>query len=160
MSTPPSPRFESTPPITLESWAGDPPGDAGDSPYEDWGPRDPAARPADLERWVVRVDGEIAGDLSAHGQWYGPTAGSRAANIGISIRPQWRGRGIGTQAQRLLAELLHARGVFRVEASTDVDNVAEQRSLAAAGFVLEGVLRGAQVRADGRHDLQVWSHLG
>ena len=23
----------------------------------------------------------------------------------------------------------------------------------------EGVLRGAQVRADGRHDLQLWSHL-
>jgi RimJ/RimL family protein N-acetyltransferase len=44
-----------------------------------------------------------------------------------------------------LADLLHKRGVYRVEALTDVSNVAEQRTLAKAGFQFEGVLRGAQV---------------
>ena len=129
------------------------------SAFEDWGERDPAAEPVGLERYVVEVDGVIVGTLSAHPAWYGPTPGSMAMNIGISLAPEHRGRGIGRLAQAQLADLLHARGIHRVEASTDVGNIAEQRALAAAGFLLEGVARGAQVRADGRHDLQVWSHL-
>ena len=129
------------------------------SEFEDWGERDPAAEPVALECWVVEADGEIVGTMSAHPIWYGPTRGSMALNIGIALAPEHRGRGIGRRAQAELARLLHERGVHRVEASTDIENIAEQRSLAAAGFTLEGIARGAQVRADGRHDLQVWSHL-
>lgn len=129
------------------------------SAFEDWGERDPAAEPLAIERWVIEVSGEIVGTMSAHPVWYGPTRGSMAMNIGIALAPAHRGRGIGRVAQAELARRLHERGVHRVEASTDVANVAEQRALAAAGFTLEGVARGAQVRADGRHDLQVWSHL-
>jgi RimJ/RimL family protein N-acetyltransferase len=40
----------------------------------------------------------------------------------------------------------------RVEASTDVENVAQQRALEKAGFVREGVQRGAQFRAGAQHD--------
>ena len=145
--------------ITLRPIPGDRPGRDLSSPYEDWGPKDPASRPVDLERWLVLHDGVVVGDLSAHGRWYGPTAGSRAMSIGISIDPEFRGRGYGAIAQRLLAELLHERGIVRVEASTDIANLAEQRALEKAGFAFEGILRGAQVRADGRHDLQLWSHL-
>ena len=133
------------------------------STWDDWGEMDPAARDMQHERWVVELtsDGEttIVGDMSAHAVWYGPTTGSRALSMGISLVEEHRGRGIGTVAQRLLAEELHDRGVVRVEASTDVANIAEQRALERAGFVLEGVLRGAQVRRDGRHDLQLWSHV-
>lgn len=145
--------------ITLRPIPGDRPGRDVSSPYEDWGPKDPDSRPADLERWLVLVDGVVVGDLSAHSRWYGPTTGSRAMSIGVSIDREFRGRGYGAVAQRLLAELLHERGIVRVEASTDITNVAEQRALEKAGFLFEGVLRGAQVRADGRHDLQIWSHL-
>lgn len=160
----------STPRIELRAVAPDaarpeahPPRD--DSPWEDWGERDPAAAAGmAIERWLIEIvesDGtrNVVGDLSAHPVWYGPSPGSRAMNIGISLAVESRGRGIGAEAQRLLAEELHARGVVRVEASTDVKNLAEQRALAKAGFVLEGTLRSAQARADGRHDLQVWSHL-
>ena len=129
------------------------------SPFDDWGERDAGAMPHDLQRWVILVDSEVVGDMSAHSHYYGPTAGSRAMNIGITVAQEHRGRGVGSTAQRLLAELLHARGIARVEASTDVDNLAEQRALARAGFTCEGVLRGAQVRADGRHDLQLWAHV-
>ena len=133
------------------------------STWDDWGEMDPAAMAMEHERWVVEVteDGRttVVGDMSAHSVWYGPTAGSRALSIGISLVDEHRGRGIGPVAQRLLAEQLHDRGVVRVEAATDVDNVAEQRALERAGFRLEGILRGAQARRDGRHDLQVWSHL-
>ena len=129
------------------------------SEFEDWGERDPESEPVGLERWVIEVDGAIVGTMSAHPIWYGPTRGSRAMNIGIALAPEHRGRGIGRWAQAELARLLHTRGVHRVEASTDIANAAEQRALAAAGFLIEGVARGAQMRADGRHDLQVWSHL-
>jgi len=129
------------------------------SPYEDWGDRDPDAQPRGLERWLIVEDGIPVGDMSAHPHFYGPNAGSKAMNMGITIADEHRGRGIGTQAQRMLAELLHSRGVVRVEASTDISNIAEQRALAKAGFICEGTLRGAQMRGDGRHDLQLWAHL-
>jgi RimJ/RimL family protein N-acetyltransferase len=92
--------------------------------------------------------------VSWHATHYGPTAGSRAINIGISLAPAARGRGIGSRAQRLLAEHLFATtDVTRVEASTDVANTAEQRALERAGFTREGVIRSAQERVDGLHDL-------
>jgi RimJ/RimL family protein N-acetyltransferase len=148
--------------VRITGVAADHPRPESPSPWGDWGPVDP--RDIDLERWLVEVEdttGPVTpvGDLSAHAVWYGPTAGSRAVNIGISIVEEFRGRGIGSVAQRLLAEALHQRGVVRVEASTDVENVAEQRSLERAGFVFEGTLRLAQARRDGWHDLQVWSHV-
>ena len=99
------------------------------------------------------------GNLSAHAVWYGPTPGSKAMNIGISIIEEFRGQGFGSIAQRLLAEELHGKGYVRVEASTDITNIAEQKALERAGFAYEGTLRKAQGRADGLHDLQVWSHL-
>ena len=134
------------------------------SVWDEWGEYDPAAKSMQLRRWVIEVSDDAGqtthvGDLSAHPVWYGPSPGSRCENIGISLSAPWRGKGIGAVAQRLLAEALHAEGVVRVEASTDVENIPEQRALAKAGFVFEGVIRGAQMRADGRHDIQGWSHL-
>ncbi|MEO6713505.1 MAG: GNAT family protein, partial [Mycobacteriales bacterium] len=49
--------------------------------------------------------------------------------------------------------------VFRIEASTDVENVAEQRSLERAGFTREGVLRRAQFRSGAYHDIVLYSRL-
>ena len=95
--------------------------------------------------------------MSWHAVLYGPTHGSRAWSMGLAIAADQRGRGIGSLAQRLLSDYL-LRTAHRVEASTDIDNHAEQRSLEKAGFVREGVIRGAQYRADGRHhDLVMYS---
>src|SRR5215467_5710824 len=77
-------------------------------------------------------------------------------NIGIALLPEARGHGYGTQAQRLLARYLFAHTtVYRIEAATEVDNVAEQRALEKAGFTREGVLRGVGWR-DGAHRDGVW----
>jgi riboflavin biosynthesis pyrimidine reductase/RimJ/RimL family protein N-acetyltransferase len=149
--------------VSIRRIADDHPRPKSSSEYDDWGEFAPEAREMSIDRWLIEVtSGDTVmpvGDLSAHAVWHGPTPGSRACNIGISLSEDWRGRGIGAVAQRLLAEELHADGVIRVEASTDVINVAEQRALARAGFQLDGVLRGAQQRRDGQHDLQVWSHV-
>jgi RimJ/RimL family protein N-acetyltransferase len=102
----------------------------------------------------------IAGTVSWHLVMYGPNHGSHAWNIGIALSETARGHGVGATAQRLLAEwLLRTTDLDRVEASTDIANNAEQRSLEGAGFTREGVLRSAQERADGRHDLYSYSLL-
>jgi RimJ/RimL family protein N-acetyltransferase len=138
--------------------------DAG-SRWDDWGTFD-LPPGADHEHGRAMVEVRLAegtwqpvGDLSWHGELYGPNLASRAVSIGIALHAGARGRGIGPVAQALLAAALHRAGVHRVEASTDVENLAEQRALERAGFRREGVLRGAQVRADGRHDLVLYSCL-
>lgn len=110
---------------------------------------------------IERVsDGAWIGDVSWHPEMYGPGTESRALNIGISLHPEARGHGYGTEAQRLLAELLfESFDVERVEASTDIENLPEQRSLEKAGFTREGVLRRAQFRAGAYHDLVNYSMI-
>jgi RimJ/RimL family protein N-acetyltransferase len=133
------------------------------SEWDQWGEKDPEAMALRMRRWAVVIDGvdgeTVVGDMSAHVVWYGPTRGSAAYNIGISLVPEHRGRGIGAVAQRALADLLHAEGTVRVEASTDAENLVERRSLEKAGFVFEGIARSAQARADGHHDLAVYSSI-
>jgi RimJ/RimL family protein N-acetyltransferase len=139
------------------------------SPFEDFsGPPppgvDPAARaPATDGRGALAVtdaDDRLLGSVSWHAVLHGPSPGSAAIDVGISLRPEARGAGHGTRAQRLLAEYLFATTpVHRVQASTDVENVAEQRALERAGFRREGVLRGAQWRAGAYHDLVAFARL-
>ena len=113
------------------------------------------------EMIVERVsDGVPIGLVSWHEVHYGPPPASRAWNIGISLIPEARGHGYGGLAQGLLAdELFATTDANRVEASTDVDNLAEQRALEKAGFVHEGIQRGAQYRAGTYHDLVTYSRL-
>jgi RimJ/RimL family protein N-acetyltransferase len=105
-------------------------------------------------------DGTAIGDLGWFGVPYGPNRRSVAWKIGCTIDVPHRGRGHGSRAQRLLAEHLFATTASnRVEADTDVENVAEQRALERAGFTRDGVVRGAQFRAGGWHDLVLYSIL-
>jgi len=100
------------------------------------------------------ASGELLGGVSWHPVDYGGTLGCTAWNIGIGLLPAARGRGVGTTAQRLLAEHLFATTpVDRIEAGTDIENIAEQKALERAGFRREGVLRGAQLRGGTRHGL-------
>lgn len=152
---------------TLDAWSA-----ARDGGFNDFGiPRDPAPRevlasgPLRNERngtLIVEAleSGHAVGTVGWHAVNYGPGPGSICWNIGIDIIPAGRGHGYGTEAQRLLAAYLFATtSANRVEASTDVENVAEQRSLEKAGFQREGIVRGAQFRAAAHHDLVVYARL-
>ena len=91
---------------------------------------------------------------------YGPSPACRAWNIGVLLLPDYRNRGYGSAAQRALAEYLFATTLAeRVEAGTDVANVAEQRALEKAGFRHEGVLRHAQFRSGHWRDIMLYSIL-
>lgn len=68
--------------------------------------------------------------------------------FGITLWPEERGKGHGTTAQLILARYLFARSpINRIQAFTEFDNLAEQRSLEKAGFVREAVLKGLTFRA-------------
>ncbi|HEV2782728.1 MAG TPA: GNAT family protein [Actinophytocola sp.] len=104
--------------------------------------------------------GRLLGVVSWHAVGYGGTFGCAAWNIGIEVVPDARGQGVGTTAQRLLAEHLFATtGLDRVEAGMDVDNVAERRALEKAGFQRDGVIRGALLRGGRRRDLVLYGIL-
>jgi RimJ/RimL family protein N-acetyltransferase len=144
----------------LDSW------DVERNEFNDFGtPHEPVDREA-LARGPLRnerngvliveriSDAAPIGTVGWHREMYGPTPECGAYNFGIELIPEARGQGLGSEAQAQLAAYLFATtDVHRVEAATDVDNVAEQRSLERAGFRREGVLRGAQYRAGAYHDL-------
>jgi len=94
---------------------------------------------------VALEDGTCAGIVS-----WRPVAETGNFEIGIWVHPEHRGRGIGTEAQRQLVDYLFATTpVHRLQAGTEVDNVAEQRALERVGFQREGIARGFAFR-DGR----------
>jgi RimJ/RimL family protein N-acetyltransferase len=118
----------------------------------------PAMSETGAELLIVAADGVLVGFVQFHRVGYG--VGSWAANIGISVAPEHRGHGYGTEAQRLMAEyLLAVYPIGRVEAGTDVDNIPEQRALEKAGFQREGVARSASWRGDRWHDMVVYSRI-
>jgi RimJ/RimL family protein N-acetyltransferase len=105
---------------------------------------------------MVLHDGDRAGSV----QWRKVRTGPLAFcwNIGIGLAPEFRGRGCGTEAQRLLVRYLFAHTlVSRVEATTEITNIAEQRALEKAGFTREGVLRRTTFRQGQWHDQVIYS---
>jgi RimJ/RimL family protein N-acetyltransferase len=120
------------------------------------------AAPLPLTRGAVLDEetGQLLGVVSWRAVAYGDTFGCAAWHIDIELVPDARGRGVGTTAQRLLAEhLFTTTEVDRVEAAPAVDNEAAQRALQKAGFHREGVVRGAQVREGRRRDVALYSLL-
>jgi RimJ/RimL family protein N-acetyltransferase len=80
--------------------------------------------------------------------------------IGIALFPDHRGHGIGTQAQRqLVSYLFDTTTANRLQAGTELDNVAEQRSLERVGFRREGVQRGLYFRAGAWRDSVMYGLL-
>jgi RimJ/RimL family protein N-acetyltransferase len=94
---------------------------------------------------VALEDGTLAGVVT-----WRPVGETGNFEIGIWVHPEHRMCGIGTEAQRQLVDYLFATTpVHRLQAGTEVDNVAEQRALERVGFLREGVARGYAFR-DGR----------
>jgi RimJ/RimL family protein N-acetyltransferase len=129
----------------------------------------------DLSRWQRRwAENELIGDdigvlMVARGrealgfvQWRRKqaTPSSWYLELGIALLPEFRGKGHGTQAHKLLAHYLFAHTtVHRIEAVTEIDNTAEQKALEKAGFTREGVLRGGGWRDGAWRDSVLYSLL-
>lgn len=109
---------------------------------------------------VVSDSGHFVGEVSWDQADNGPPPHGRCWRIGIVIFAPFRGHGYGTAAQRSMTEYLFAHTpAARVEASTELENVAEQKALERAGFSREGVLRHAVFRAGAYRDMVMYSML-
>jgi [ribosomal protein S5]-alanine N-acetyltransferase len=82
--------------------------------------------------WVhqIVVDGVVVGDIGFHG----PPGPEKAVEIGYSVVPAWRRRGVASWACSLILQQAWQDGAAIVIAETDHDNVASQAVLLANGF--------------------------
>lgn len=102
---------------------------------------------------AVVANGELAGWVT----WF-PVPRSAATEIGIALFEPHRGHGVGSEAQRKLAAyLFEMMPLHRIQAGTEIDNIAEQRALEKAGFRREGVLRGWTFRAGHWRDSVIYA---
>jgi len=106
------------------------------SPYAIGEPRDDL----DLFSVVELVSGELAGAALL----WAIDPHNRSAHLGLSLRPSFRGRGLGTDVVLALCEYGFAvRGLHRLQVDTLASNAAMIGGAERAGFTLEGTLRGA-----------------
>ena len=106
------------------------------SPYAIGEPRDDLACFSAVEL----VSGELAGEALL----WAIDLHNRSAHLGLSLRPAFRGRGLGTDVVLALCQYGFAvRGLHRLQAETLASNTAMIRAASRAGFVREGMLRGA-----------------
>ena len=82
------------------------------------------------------------------------------ANISYWTYREHRGRGIATQAVRLVCEYAARElRIARVQLMTDVENAASRAVARKAGFVEEGVLRSFGTLAGERRDMVLYARL-
>lgn len=83
------------------------------------------------EPWLIVFDGEIVGDVGGHG----PPDAHGTVEIGFSVVPAKRRRGIASEALEAVLAWMRADPAFRQAlARTDKDNVAAQAVLTRAGL--------------------------
>ena len=98
---------------------------------------------------VARAGGRVVGwcDVRRHSH-----EGSRHGGVlGIGVLSGWRGRGVGAALLARTLEAAEAAGMTRIELEVLASNTRAIRAYERAGFVREGLKRGAR-RIDGRVD--------
>jgi GNAT superfamily N-acetyltransferase len=91
--------------------------------------------------WLIvrRADERVLGDLGTHG----PPDSEGCVEIGYSLAPSTRGKGMGTAAVAAFVQRLTAvPGIRRLTAVTGVKNTASRRLLERQGFHLTGPVPG------------------
>ena len=89
---------------------------------------------------VDLADDALVGDA----QLWGIDQHNRTAHLGLSLLPDCRGRGLGSDAVRMLCHYgFVVRGLHRLQVDTLADNAAMIRAATRNGFRLEGTLRAS-----------------
>jgi aminoglycoside 6'-N-acetyltransferase len=103
------------------------------------------------EGFVIEVDGEAVGAIQ-YGEEEDPMY--RHASVDVFLATSHHGRGLGTEAIRLLARhLFEDRGHHRLTIDPAADNAAAIRAYEKAGFRPVGIMRGYERGPDGAwHD--------
>ena len=95
--------------------------------------------------FVGLADGEIVGNCGLHGNKNARR--QHAWGIGMSVRDDWQGKGIGTRLMATLIDLAdNWLGALRLELTVYVDNPVALRLYKKFGFVVEGTHRAFALR--------------
>lgn len=95
--------------------------------------------------------------VGAAGLWLAGWQQGRA-NVGYSVAPRARGRGLAGEALSALVEFAWSiPQLFRLEAHIEPSNTGSIRSAERAGFVREGLLRSHQCIGDTRRDMLLYA---
>ncbi|MDF3303085.1 GNAT family N-acetyltransferase [Streptomyces tropicalis] len=120
--------------------------EAGRSPFAATEPKDGAASFSVVELASQELAGAaLLWNIDPH---------NRTAHLGITVRPAFRGRGLGSDIVRVLCEYGFAvRGMQRLQVDTLADNTAMITAATKAGFTTEGTLRRAAWVYGAFHDV-------
>lgn len=90
---------------------------------------------------VVEIE---SGELAGEALLWAIDLHNRLAHIGVSLRPGFRGRGLGTEVLRVLCRYgFGIRGLHRLQLETLAENHGMIEAAKRAGFEHEGTLRSA-----------------
>jgi RimJ/RimL family protein N-acetyltransferase len=99
--------------------------------------------PSATDAGVFAVTEQATGELAGEAALWGIDLHNRSAHAGISLRPAFRGRGLGTDVTRVLCRYgFTVRGLRRMQLETLADNAAMIAVAGRLGFTREGTIRG------------------
>lgn len=108
--------------------------------------------------FVALADGEIVGNCGLHGN-KNPRR-QHAWGIGMSVRDDWQGKGVGTKMMATMIDLAdNWLGALRLELTVYVDNPVALRLYKKFGFVIEGTHRAFALRDGALVDAFVMARL-
>ena len=100
--------------------------------------------PSAADTAVFAVTELATGELAGEALLWGIDLHNRSAHLGLSLRPAFRGRGLGGDTVRVLCRYGFAiRGLRRLQLETLTDNHAMIAAAERAGFTREGVTRSS-----------------
>jgi RimJ/RimL family protein N-acetyltransferase len=109
---------------------------------------------------AVADDERVIGTVFWFRKTWGPAETSWCWELAMHILAAERSAGYGTECLRhLVGYLFDHTLAWRLQAVTDVDNVAVRRMFSRVGLHQEGCLRGTQWREGGWHDQLIYSIL-
>ena len=114
-------------------------------PFGSLSPHWPAeAAPSATDADVFAVTELATGELAGEAVLWGIDMHNRSAHAGLSLRPAWRGRGLGGDVVRVLCRYgFMVRGLRRMQLETLADNAAMISVAERLGFTREGATRGS-----------------
>ncbi len=102
--------------------------------------------PADDFLLVAEVGGEVVGNAGLHSAGRSPRR-RHAGSIGMSVRDDWQGKGVGTALMAAIVDLAENWvGYRRLELTVYTDNEAAVALYRKFGFEVEGTLREYALR--------------
>lgn len=116
-----------------------------------------SAEGSDTFAFAVTAEGKAVGSIGAFRQ---QNIHRRTAELGYYLAEEYWGRGVMTQAVKLLCDHVFSHSdILRIYAEPFAHNAASRRVLEKAGFTMEGILRYNAVK-DGRVlDMAMYSRL-